>query len=272
MRRSLCVHYDSIHHIYNFYATWNVMMLRGVLIINKPKDISSFDCIRHIKGILRKDGFKLKSFRIGHAGTLDNFAQGILLVCLGREVTKKISLLMNMSKEYVVTACFGQLTDTLDNTGTILETQSVGALSLNDISRAFSDLGASYEQVPPIYSALKFHGKPLYALARNKKMTAGELEKIVEGKKRTVTLFEHEVLEVKGNMVSFRVLVSKGTYIRSLANDLAQKLSLNATTHKLVRSKIGSISLTDSCSLNSLNSIADIETNLMNIEEIIKEK
>ena len=248
------------------------MMLRGVLIINKPKDISSFDCIRHIKRLLRQANIKLKSFRIGHAGTLDNFAQGVLLVCLSREVTKKISLLMNMSKEYRVIARLGELTDTLDNTGTVLATQDVPSLSLLDIEKAFKQIGASYEQVPPIYSALKFQGKPLYALARGQKMSDQELEEIVQQKKRTVNIIEHEILGLKEEMVSFRVVVSKGTYIRSLANDLAQKLNLNATTHELVRSKIGPLSLAQSCDLGNLKDVKDIEANLIDIEEIIKEK
>lgn len=228
--------------------------ITGLLKINKPTGITSYDCIRHIKRIL-----KIKT-KIGHAGTLDPFASGLMLICIGRETTKTIDQLMTKDKEYLVKAKLGELTDTLDLTGKILATQSVKtSLTKKDIENAVESLGKSYIQTPPIYSALKHQGTPLHELAREQKISVQELEQIIQKKSRTVEIYNLEILSVDLPFFVFKAHVSKGTYIRSLANDIAQKLGLNATTYELTRTKIGNYSLEDAINLDDLKTIQDIE-------------
>src|SRR5277367_6222931 len=124
-------------------------LLNGFLLINKPVGITSFDCIRKIRQFLP---YKTK---IGHAGTLDDFAQGLLIICIGKEATRLVETLMQVDKEYVVRAKLGELTDSLDLTGEIVQETSVPFFLVDDLKNALEKLGSSYEQVPPIYSALK---------------------------------------------------------------------------------------------------------------------
>ena len=238
--------------------------LSGILFINKPKGITSFDCIRHIKKI-----FKQK-IKIGHAGTLDDFATGLLIVCIGRETTKRINEFMNLDKEYVVKAKLGELTDTLDYTGkssqqvTLQNTpgEQESHISKEDLQKVIKEFPKSYTQVPPIYSALKHKGKPLYHRARNKKIEEEKLEEIVKQKSREVNIYDLELLDFDYPFFSVKTRVSKGTYIRSLANDIAQKLNIPATTYELERTKIGPISLVDAVKLDDLKSFDDIKDNL----------
>src|SRR5271157_6137201 len=129
----------------------------GLIKINKPAGITSYDCIRHIKRIL-----KTKT-KIGHAGTLDPFASGLMLICIGRQATKTIDQLMTKDKEYLVKAKLGELTDTLDLTGKIIESQEINkTITAQDIKNAIKNIGSSYLQTPPVYSALKYQGEPLH--------------------------------------------------------------------------------------------------------------
>jgi tRNA pseudouridine55 synthase len=226
----------------------------GLLKINKPAGITSYDCIRHIKRILKA------KIKIGHAGTLDPFASGLMLICIGRQATKTVDQLMTQDKEYLVKAKLGELTDTLDLTGKVLATQQVAQkLTAQDIEQAIKALGSSYLQTPPVYSALKHQGNPLHELAREQKMESAELEKIVQAKSRQVEIYKIELISVDLPFFTFKAHVSKGTYIRSLANDIAQKLGLNATTYELVRTKIGNYSLEQAVLLTDLKSAEDIQ-------------
>ncbi|KKQ11381.1 MAG: tRNA pseudouridine(55) synthase TruB [Candidatus Babeliales bacterium] len=237
----------------------------GLIKINKPVGITSYDCIRHIKRILN-----IKKIKIGHAGTLDPFASGLMLICIGREATKTIDQLMTQDKEYLVKAKLGELTDTLDLTGKVLESKILESkilepktinpsLTKQDIEKAIKELGTSYIQTPPIYSALKHQGKPLYELAREQKMEPHELEEIVQKKSRLVEIYKIEVLNVELPFFTFKAHVSKGTYIRSLAEDIAQKLDLHATTYELERTKIGEYKLEDATKLYDLKTVEDIK-------------
>lgn len=232
----------------------------GLLKINKPTGITSYDCIRHIKRILKA------KIKIGHAGTLDPFASGLMLICIGRQATKSIDKLMTQDKEYTVKAKLGELTDSLDLTGRIIEAQDLKTkITKQDIEAAITSLGHSYIQIPPIYSALKHQGKPLYELARTQTMETSELEQIVQKKSRLVEIYKIELLEVNLPFFSFKAHVSKGTYIRSLADDIAQKLNLHATTYELDRTKIGEYKLADAVQLCCLKTIEDIRNNLEEI-------
>lgn len=232
----------------------------GLIKINKPTGITSYDCIRHIKRILN-----IKKVKIGHAGTLDPFASGLMLICIGREATKTIDQLMTQDKEYLVKAKLGELTDTLDLTGKVLESKILESTTINpsptkqDIEKAIKTLGSSYIQTPPIYSALKHQGTPLHELAREQKMETHELEQIVQKKSRQVEIYKIELLGVELPFFTFRAHVSKGTYIRSLANDIAHKLNSHATTYELERTKIGDYKLEDAVNLYDLKTLEDIK-------------
>ena len=237
--------------------------LEGFILINKPPGISSFDCIRHLKKIIKN-----KKIKIGHTGTLDNFACGLLIICIGRKATKFAGTLTDMDKKYLVKAKLGELTDTLDLTGTICATQDLIAASKEDLSRGIKQLGNSYTQIPPIYSALKHQGKNLYELARKQKMDTATLEAIVKAKSRQVLLHEIELLDFDPPFFTFIAHVSKGTYIRSLANDIAQNLALNATTYELTRTEVGPFKLEKATALQDLQTIEDIQKNLIAVESI----
>lgn len=232
------------------------MELTGYILINKPQNITSFQCVNHIKKIINK------KIKIGHAGTLDPFATGLLIICIGRQATKSIDTMLNLDKTYTVTAKLGELTDTLDLTGTVIQTQNASAITEQDIQDAIKVMGTGYIQVPPIYSALKHKGKPLYKLVRDKKLSQEELERIVEAKKRHVTLHELTLLSYKAPYFTFTAHVSKGTYIRSLAHDIAQKVGSIATTYELERTAIGTMSLKDAVDLYDLKTVEDLETHL----------
>ena len=233
--------------------------ITGFILLNKPKDVSSFSCVNHIKKLLPRKA------KVGHTGTLDNFATGLLIICIGRQATKQVPSLMGLDKTYVVTAKLGELTDTLDCTGEIIETKSASSITKEGLENAIKALGRSYVQVPPIYSALKHQGRPLYELARKQKMTEEELGKIVELKKREVQLHELQLTDFSPPYFSFIARVSKGTYIRSLAHDIATKAGSIATTYELERSAIGHISLDQAITLDALTSQEDIEKHLLDV-------
>jgi tRNA pseudouridine55 synthase len=236
----------------------------GYLLINKPKGYSSFYCIKYLKTFLPK------KYKIGHTGTLDPFATGLLIICIGRQATKHISDFMNLDKEYVVKAKLGEYTDTLDFTGTIVKSERVPALTKENIQQAITDLGSEYVQIPPIYSALKYQGKPLYEIARKESLDQKELEKIIESKKRTVKLFEIKLLEFDSPYFSFKTRVSKGTYVRSLANDIAQNLKTFATTYELERTKIGKLEIKNAIELTDIKDIEDVKKHLISYEDLKK--
>ena len=234
--------------------------LNGFLLINKPKDISSYDCIRHIKRIVKE------KFKIGHTGTLDNFATGLLILALGKG-TKHSNLLMNLNKEYVATGQLGKLTETLDNTGKTVEITDATLITEKDLTNVITQFEKSYFQVPPLYSALKHKGQPLYKLTREKKPDPKVLEEITKQKSREINIYNLELTNLNLPFFTIQTTVSKGTYIRSLVNDIAQKLNLPATTHELTRTKIGPISLRDSINLNDIKTIEDIIEKLIDIED-----
>jgi tRNA pseudouridine55 synthase len=239
--------------------------MTGFLLINKPKEITSFQCVNHIKKIINARKNKIK---VGHAGTLDPFATGLLIICVGREATRELTNMLTLDKAYLVKAKMGELTDTLDLTGKIIE--KIDKIpTKKEIERAITSLGHEYIQTPPIYSALKHKGQPIYKLAREKKLDQEELEKIVKEKSRTVKLHEIKLISYKAPFFTFNAHVSKGTYIRSLANDIAKQAGSCATTHELERTKIGDISLDNAIPLNKIQTVEDVEKNLLKKEVLL---
>ena len=222
-----------------------------ILYINKPKDITSFDVVHKISNI-----FGIK--KVGHTGTLDPLATGVMLVCVGK-ATKIVELLTAEDKEYIAEVKLGIKTDTLDITGEVLETRDVPK-DLN-IIETLNSFKKTYLQEVPIYSAVKVNGKKLYEYARE--------EKKVELPKKEVTIKEIELLNMNNNTFKFRTLVTKGCYIRSLINDICITLNTIGTMTSLVRTKQGKIDISNT------NCLEEIESNnykYYKIEEVLDYK
>ncbi|MBP7199034.1 MAG: tRNA pseudouridine(55) synthase TruB, partial [Acetatifactor sp.] len=184
----------------------------GIINVYKEAGFTSHDVVAKLRGICRQK-------KIGHTGTLDPQATGVLPVCLGN-ATRACEMLTDRTKEYVAELLLGQITDTQDITGTVLEEREV-AVSEAQVREVIAGFVGGYDQIPPMYSALKVNGKKLYELAR-----AG---KEVERQARHVDLPAIEILEIKFPVVKFRVECSKGTYIRSLCADIGEKLCCGGT-------------------------------------------
>lgn len=200
-----------------------------LLLIDKPLGWSSFQAVNKLKWAIRKK-FELKKVKIGHAGTLDPLATGLLLICTGK-FTKTITELQGQVKEYTGTITLGATTPSYDLETEVDEKFSIEHVSEELILKAITQFIGEIEQVPPIFSALKKDGKRLYEYARK-----GEA---VEIKKRKVIVSAFDITEVLLPNVKFRVVCSKGTYIRSLAHDLGQVLGSGGHLSELRRTKIG---------------------------------
>lgn len=238
----------------------------GFVLVNKPAGVSSYHVVARIKKLVGVKGTK-----IGHAGTLDPFATGLLIIGIGREATRMLGLMSHMDKVYTATGLLGQVTDTLDNTGTVTEECSWHQVTEKDLHAACKKLQGAYDQIPPIYSALKHQGMPLYQLARKKHYETEELATIAEQKRRTVMVHELELTSFQSPHFSIRAHVSHGTYIRVLVDDIARAVGSCATTTHLERSSIGHFSLQSSIELAALVTREDLERALMP-PEVVAEK
>ena len=208
----------------------------GILVVDKPKGPTSRDIVNQVSKIL---GTK----KVGHTGTLDPIATGVLVLTIGKG-TKLTEMLQASTKEYIATATFGIETDTLDTEGTIIKEEPV-TITKEDVKRALKEMEETYEQEVPIYSAIKVNGKKLYEHARKN-------EQVEELPKRTVTIYETEFLSFEENQATFRVVVSKGTYIRSFIRDLAEKLNTVAIMSDLRRTKQGTFPVEESHPLEEI--------------------
>ena len=212
----------------------------GVVVVNKPSGPTSFDVVRRVKGL-----FKVK--RVGHTGTLDPTATGVLPICVGA-ATKVAGFIAEGEKEYEATVRFGQVTDTQDAAGRVLETRPVDALSEDRVREALRSFVGLIEQTPPMYSARKVEGKRLYELAR-----AGEE---VERVPRAVNVDEARLTFFQPPDAGIFVRCSKGTYLRTLAHDLGMRLGCGAHLRDLRRVRVGPFSLDESVGLDELMAAA----------------
>ncbi len=210
-------------------------MKNGILLVNKPKDVTSRDIVNRISKLLQ-----IK--KVGHNGTLDPLATGVLVICIGK-ATKLNELLTSKTKEYIAEVTLGIFTDTLDITGNVLE-EKKQIVKKEKLERVIKSYKKTYTQEVPKYSAVKVNGKKLYEYARNG-------EDVVLPKKE-VTIFDIELLEFNENKFVFKCLVSKGTYIRSLIRDILSDLNVIGTMSNLVRSKQGSFNLEDTYSIDEI--------------------
>ncbi|KAA8675019.1 tRNA pseudouridine(55) synthase TruB [Clostridium sp. MT-14] len=208
----------------------------GVLNINKPAGITSFDVVRKIKILSHNK-------KVGHAGTLDPIASGVLPVCIGR-ATKFVDYIMKDEKVYLTQMKLGIRTDTYDREGTVINTLDFN-LSKRNIENVILSFEGQIDQLPPMYSAIKVKGKRLYDLARR------GIE--VERKKRKILIYSIEIVDIKLPYVVFKVRCSKGTYIRSLCNDIGNRLNCGAVMWDLKRISTGNFDILNSITLESLN-------------------
>lgn len=215
-------------------------MYNGIINIHKEAGFTSHDVVAKMRGILRQK-------KIGHTGTLDPEATGVLPVCLGSG-TKLCDMLTDRDKEYVAELLLGISTDTQDMTGHILRECPVEADEGKVRDAVLGFLG-EYDQIPPMYSALKVDGKKLYELAR-----AG---REVERRARRVFIRELEILDLSLPVVRMRVVCSKGTYIRTLCSDIGEKLGCGGAMQSLVRTRVGRFGLEDAVTLTELETLRD---------------
>lgn len=211
-------------------------MIHGVVNINKEKGYTSHDVVAKLRGIIGQK-------KIGHTGTLDPDATGVLPVCLGK-ATKLCDMLTDKDKTYETVLLLGKTTDTQDISGTVLAEGSVSDIDNDTVKNCIGEFVGEYLQIPPMYSALKVNGKKLYELARQ------GIE--VERKARPVVIHEIKILEMNLPRVRMEVSCSKGTYIRTLCHDIGQKLGCGACMEELIRTKVSRFELADSLTLQQV--------------------
>ena len=232
-------------------------MKSGIINVYKEKGFTSFDVVAKLRGIL-------KTKKIGHTGTLDPDAEGVLPVCIGR-ATKVCDILTDKDKVYEAVMLLGVETDTQDTSGEVLKELPV-EVSEEAVKEAILSFVGEYAQVPPMYSALKVNGKKLYELARE--------GKTVERKARNVQIFSIEILEMDLPRVRMSVHCSKGTYIRTLCHDVGQKLGCGGCMDKLLRTKVGVFELADTLKLAEIDALAReglVEDRIISVDKLFED-
>lgn len=224
----------------------------GIIVINKPKGITSREVVNKVCKLLNTK-------KVGHTGTLDPIATGVLVLCVGK-ATKLVETLTSNDKEYVATVKLGILTDTLDTDGTIIEKKCVN-LDKDKLVNVLNSFIGTYNQEVPIYSAVKINGKKLYEYARAKKE--------VTLPKRMVGIKKIKLLEFGNDYYKFKVTVSKGTYIRSLIKDINDKLGVIGVMSDLVRTKQGKFSINNSYTLENME---NNNYNVLTITDVLKDE
>ncbi len=213
-----------------------------LLLVDKPKGWTSFDAVNKIKNLVRRK-YDLKKFKIGHSGTLDPMATGLLLVCTG-SWTKELHQLQGMDKVYLGEITLGIETDTYDAEGQVVFEKKVPEFSIEDVISNFQSFIGEIQQVPPIYSAIKKEGKPLYELAR-----AG---KEVRPEPRNVIVHSIKILDFQQPKITIEVHSGSGFYVRSLAHDIGEKLGCGGHLSSLRRTSIGSYHLEDAMLMDEI--------------------
>ena len=227
----------------------------GILVIRKEKGYTSHDVVAKLRGILHMK-------KIGHTGTLDPAAEGVLPVALGRG-TRLVELLTEKEKTYEAVLRLGVSTDTQDMTGTVLSEMPV-TVTEEEVREAVESFVGEQMQVPPMYSALKVNGKKLYELARE--------GKTIERKPRPVVFYEIRIMDISLPLVRISVTCSKGTYIRTLCNDIGEKLGCGGAMEELLRTRSGNFTLEESLMLSQVEeAVSDgtIMEKIVPVEEVL---
>jgi len=211
--------------------------MEGILVVNKPDGITSHDVVKKVR-----HRFKMK--RVGHAGTLDPMATGVLVILLGK-CTKLFSKFVGFDKAYRATLVLGMETSSADTQGEILKKASYDHIGYNDIEQVFSQFLGETEQVPPMVSAIKIGGKKLYQLARQ--------GITVERQPRKISIHQLKILRMEPPEVEFYMECSKGTYVRQIAEDVGKVLGCGACISQIERTKVGTFSIDDAIGIEDLN-------------------
>lgn len=228
----------------------------GLILINKQKGFTSHDVVN----VIRK---KLNTKKVGHTGTLDPNATGVLPILIGKG-TKISKYLMEHDKTYIATLKLGEKTDTGDSEGQVIEEKSIPKdLRKEDINDVLQSFLGKQKQLPPMYSAIKINGKKLYEYAREGKE--------VKIEPRNIEIYKIELLEYQNNKIKFEVECSKGTYIRTLCEDISQKLGTAGYMEELQRTKVNTFKIEDSILLDDIT-LENAEKNIIKIEKVFKEK
>lgn len=225
----------------------------GIILVNKEKGITSRDVVNIVSHVCHTK-------KVGHTGTLDPMATGLLVICVGR-ATKLVEVLTSHQKEYIASMIFGIKTDTKDITGTIIEQRETHMKS-DQIKKVINNMPTTYQQEVPIYSAVKINGKKLYEYARKKEVVTLPTREVTIEKLQIIDWQEQE------QKLTFLTRVSKGTYIRSLVEDIASHLNTIGTMTELIRTKVGHFTL------ENANTISEVKNNsykLYSIYEILHE-
>ena len=233
-------------------------MIHGVLNVYKEKGYTSHDVVAKLRGITRQK-------KIGHTGTLDPDAEGVLPVCLGR-ATKLCDMLTDRDKTYEAVLLLGVSTDTQDMSGTVLERYEGELPDENVVRACILSFEGEQDQIPPMYSALKVNGKKLYELARE--------GKTVERKSRRITIHEIRILEMNLPRVRISVSCSKGTYIRTICHDIGERLGCHGCMESLLRTKSGRFGIADAKKLSEIEHLAETDSLseiLIPIDQMFKE-
>ena len=216
-----------------------------LLLINKPLEWTSFDVVNFLRSFIRKV-YNIKKLKVGHAGTLDPLATGLLIICTGNK-TKQIEKYMGMDKVYVGRMQLGATTPSYDKETEIDQIFDLNQLSEVRLLEKVKQFIGEIDQVPPAYSAVKIDGKRAFTYARK--------QKEVEIKTRKVTVHQFELVNIELPFVDFMVHCTKGTYIRSLVNDFGKSLDNGAFLSELCRTKIGDFSLNDAFTLDEIKKL-----------------
>jgi tRNA pseudouridine55 synthase len=227
-------------------------MMDGVIVVNKPEGITSFDVVRKIKKLCNTK-------KVGHTGTLDPLAAGVLPVCIGR-ATKIVDFLMDGTKLYEAVLKLGIVTDTYDREGSIIETHEI-PLSEEIVRSAILKFIGEIYQIPPMYSALKVNGQKLYELARQ------GIE--IERKPRKINIYSINILKMKLPNVTFQVNCSKGTYIRSLCYDIGREIGSGGAMWKLLRLSTGGFNISEAVAFDELTE-ANINSHVISIDAALR--
>ncbi len=229
-------------------------MINGIMNVYKEKGYTSFDVVAKLRGIFHQK-------KIGHTGTLDPDAEGVLPVCMGK-ATKVCDLLTDKSKEYETVMLLGVVTDTQDISGTVLAEREV-CVTKERVREAVLSFVGEYDQIPPMYSALKVNGKKLCDLAREGKM--------VERKARAVVIHSIEIEEIALPRVKMKVFCSKGTYIRTLCEDIGEQLGCGACMETLLRTRVSEFRVEEALRLSEIERRVQLIAQQKNVKDLTAE-
>ena len=219
---------------YNIDSFSSIDIKEGkVILIDKPINWTSFDVVKYIRKSLQHK-FKIKRIKVGHAGTLDPLATGLLIICIGKQ-TKNISKYQDLAKTYTGKFKLGESTPSFDAETDVNEKFEYDHITINNLKKLANEFIGNSLQKPPIFSAIKKDGKRLYNYARENKE--------IEIDKREIQIYDFEILDFNSPYVEFKIDCSKGTYIRTIANDFGKRLNSGSYLYELRRTNIGEFSV-----------------------------